>query len=119
MGVVLMPKNGAEGFDASFWAWRPLVNLLQESPGAGLGTDWFLAEVGEEQAARIADFLDGFLQRQGAEWRLLLDGSITGVPDTGEFYLDPADSHKNYSASRQWLTDFRDFCRRSGGFNIN
>ena len=125
MGVVLTPKRAeVEVFNGSFWAWRPLVNLLREASVVNLESigpvpgSFLLAEVDVEQAAYIADFLDGFLPRLGPGTRLLLDGSITDVVDTGEFYRDEAESFKNYSTSKKWLADFRDFCRASGGFTV-
>ena len=125
MGVVLTPKRAeVEAFNGSFWAWRPLVNLLREASVVNLESigpvpgSFLLAEVDAEQAAHIADFLDGFLPRLGPGTRLLLDGSITDIVDTGEFYRDEAESYRNYSAPKKWLTDFRDFCRVSGGFTI-
>ncbi len=125
MGVVLTPKRAAlEAFNGSFWAWRPLVNLLREASVVNLESmgpvpgSFLLAEVAVEHAAHIADFLDGFLPELGTDGRLLLDGSFTDVADTGEFYRDEAESFKNYSTSKQWLVDFRDFCRASGGFTV-
>jgi hypothetical protein len=125
MGVVLTPRNASvAGFNASFWVWRPVVSLLREASVANLESlgpvpgSFILAEVDGEQGKQIADFLDSFLLSVGADGRLLLDGSITNTPDTGEFYRDEAESYKNYSAPKKWLTDFRDFCRASGGFTI-
>jgi hypothetical protein len=125
VGVVLTPKRVAvEALSGSFWAWRPVVNLLREASIVDLESmgpvpDSFLfAEVDGEQATRIADFLDGFLPRLGLDGRLLLDGSITDVEDTGEFYRNEAEAYKNYSTPKKWLVDFRDFCRTSGGFTV-
>jgi hypothetical protein len=126
MGIVLSPqKEDIESLYGSFWVWRPAVALLQDAgvidlEGIGPIPESFLyAEVDAEQAERIADYLDTFIQKLDDDERLLLDGSITDVPDTGEFYRDPAEQHKNYSAPKQWLVKFRDFCRSSGGFKIN
>jgi hypothetical protein len=125
MGVVLTPRNASvEGLNASFWVWRPVVSLLREASVLnleGMGpvpNSFILAEVDGEQATLIADFLDVFLQGVSPEGRLLLDSDITDTPDTGEFYRDEAESYRNYSAPKKWLTDFRDFCRVSGGFTI-
>lgn len=125
MGVVLTPNRAeVEALNGSFWAWRPVVNLLREAAILNLESigpvsdSFLLAEMDGEQAAYIADFLDGFLPRLGADERLLLDGSITDVEDTGEFYRDEAESYKNYSTPKKWLTSFRDFCRISGGFTV-
>jgi hypothetical protein len=124
MGVVLSPKTAdVESLYASFWTWRPVVGLLQDASvinlqGIGPIPESFLwAEVDAEQAERIADFLDIFIQKLGADQRVLLDGSITDVPDTNELYWDE-EWHKNYSTHKQWLISFRDFCRVSGGFTV-
>ena len=83
-----------------------VVNL----EGIGPVPDSFmLAEVDAEQATHIADFLDGFLRGVGPDGRLLLDGDITDIPDTGEFYRDEAESYRNYSTPKEWLADFPRF----------
>ena len=50
--------------------------------------------------------------------RVTLNGDVTTEPDTGEFHRDDLD--RNYSTTKEWLTEFRDFCRNCPqGFQVS
>ncbi|MEV5889819.1 hypothetical protein [Nonomuraea fuscirosea] len=96
------------------WNWRPTLELLEQAGVLDeetlelLGYN-ILVELSGADARRIAVFLDGYLPAVPGEGRVLLDGTVTTEPDTFEFHRD--DLGRNYSATAQWLTRFRDFCR--------
>lgn len=95
------------------WNWRPALELLEsagvlDAETAELLGYNILVELGGEDARRIAAFLDSYLSTAPAGGRILLDGSVTTEPDTFEFHRD--DLARNYSATVEWLTRFREFC---------
>ena len=114
-----------EALKASWWTWRPVVRLLRQASILDLERigpipdSSLYAEITVEQAEQIATFLDSFLRRLEPNERVLLDGTLTDVPDTYEFYRAESELHKNYSAEPEWLARFRDFCRVCGGFTIS
>jgi hypothetical protein len=126
MGVWLIPnQETVEALKASWWTWRPVVTLLRQASILDLERigpipdSSLYAEITVEQAEQIATFLDSFLRRIEPNERVLLDGTLTDVPDTYEFYRAESELHKNYSAEPGWLARFRDFCRVCGGFTIS
>ncbi|GAA1619109.1 hypothetical protein GCM10009733_014320 [Nonomuraea maheshkhaliensis] len=99
---------------ANAWNWRPTLELLER--GRVLDEETLMAlgcngrvELSGAEARQIAVFLDGYLPGVPGEGRVLLDGTVTTEPDTFEFHREELD--RNYSATAEWLTDFRDFCR--------
>jgi len=69
-----------------------------------------------EEAEAVAAFLTGHLASLQPHQRVLLDGSVTDEPDDHRFHSD--DLGRNYSATRSWLVQLRDFCLVSGGFDV-
>jgi hypothetical protein len=120
MTVILQATNG-EDLQVNQWNWRPTTVLI----GRALGLDaeriekLCVNEIGEslssEETARLAEFLDNYLADFPADGRLLQDGPITRDPKSYELDLC---GKANYSASYGWLTQLREFCRASGGFEI-
>ena len=117
MGFILEPIHG-DAVHINSWNWRPTLEILHKHKVVtseeleSLEGGWL--RVNEDGAARIAAFLDWYLANLGPHDRVLLDGTVTNEPDTYEFYR--VDQARNYSATAPWLTQFRDFCRSSGGF---
>ncbi|GGO81671.1 hypothetical protein [Nonomuraea cavernae] len=96
------------------WTWRPTLALLEDGKVLDPDTTTMLGVNGHmpitaQEAARIADFLDTYLNGLPADGRVRLDGTVTTDPDTHQFHR--ADLDRNYSASTEWLRTFRDFCR--------
>jgi hypothetical protein len=125
MSVVLSPsEETVEALHASWWTWRPVVTLLRQASVLDLERigpipdSSLYAEISADQAGHIATFLDSLLRALEPDQRVLLDGTLTDVPDTYEFYRAESELHKNYSADPEWLTRFRDFCRVCGGFTV-
>lgn len=120
MAFSLVPTTG-EDIWINAWNWRPTEELVRRTgivPGETLELlEYGIGEVTAEQAGRIADFLDDYLSRLTPNDRVTLAGQVIDEPDTYEFHRD--DLSRNYSASYEWLTRFRDFCRTSNGFTMS
>ena len=108
--------SGGRSLKVNAWNWRPTLRLLGDHALLDDLTIELLGYNGDkpiagEQAAGIAAFLDAYLATLPAGARVMLDGSVTTAEDTGEFYRREEEMHLNYSAQREWLVRFRDFCR--------
>jgi hypothetical protein len=116
----LVPTTGEEIW-INAWNWRPTEALVRRTgivPDETLELlEYGISEVTAEQAGRLAGFLDDYLSRLGPRDRVLLDGQVVDEPDTFEFHRE--DLARNYSATYEWLTRFRDFCRTSNGFTMS
>ncbi len=117
MSVVLVSPNGE--LKVSAWTWGPLHDLVAAA-GIMPAELWEMAryncsaELDEEQAAALADFLESrILARLGDGARLLADGTVTDVADDGAFDRD--DLSKNYSVRREMLVRIIDFLRAARG----
>lgn len=122
MAYSLTPAAG-ESLWVNRWKWRPTIELLVRagilSPERAerLHYNGGSGDVSAAEAGRIGQFLESFLASMTSGQRLLIDGAISGDPDTGELFGGP-DWDKNYSATFEWLQKFRDFCKASGGFRV-
>ncbi|HZM76450.1 MAG TPA: hypothetical protein VFC19_12020 [Candidatus Limnocylindrales bacterium] len=120
MAFSLVPATG-EGIWINAWNWRPTEELVRRTgivPDETLELlEYGIGEVTAEQATRLAEFLDGYLSGLGPQDRVTLDGTVIDEPDTFEFHRD--DPSRNFSATYEWLTKFRDFCRSSNGFTMS
>lgn len=68
------------------------------------------------QVAALADFLaQRILPRLADGERVLVDGTITAVPDDGTFYREAAEQWRNYSLHRDVLVDIIEFLRSAPG----
>jgi hypothetical protein len=103
--------------------WHPTVEILRRAELVDFDKRLFLelklsgVRFSKAEATAIAHHLRShILPPLSPESRIWLDGSATDEPDTGELYRTPEDMDKNYSASRDWLEQFADFCETCGGF---
>jgi hypothetical protein len=123
MTFILVPSRADPGgeLQVNAWNWRPTLGLLRRAglldddaaeraaaQGAGGG-------VTAEQAVRIADFLDRYLAHLTPGQRVRSDGTVTAEAKTYELDQEPREL---YSATYEWLSRFREFCRTSGGFTV-
>ena len=125
MGVILTDLTREDrSVDCNWWHWRPTIELLRSS---GLIDAERLelmgyngcAEVSETEARAVADFLEErVLSAIHPGERVLLDGTVTDVPDDGTFYREPSEQFKNYGAGEEWLRQFAAFCRECHGFYV-
>jgi hypothetical protein len=125
MGVTLRPTEG-EAIRCNWWNWRPTVAFLLrrqlpygEAREVAEATNGDILTLSADEALQAAHLVDEALARMARGERLLLDGSTTFEPDSGEFFRDPKQQVRNYSATKDWLVTFRDFCRRSKGFTAS
>jgi hypothetical protein len=120
---ILVPLEGNPNDDLQVngWNWRPTLELLRRArlldeetleraaaQGAG-------GRVTGEQALRIAEFLDRYLAGLTPGHRVRCDGTVTSAPQRYE--LDQ-ETRELYTATYEWLSQFRDFCRARGGFTV-
>src|SRR5262245_37216498 len=125
MGVILADlKREDRSENCNWWNWRPTIELLRQSglfdaERLELMGSNACAEVSESEARAVAQFLEQqVLPALRPGERVMLDGSVTDVPDDGTFYREPAEQFKNYSASEEWLRRFAAFCRECNGFSV-
>ncbi len=103
MAYALNPATG-EDLWVNKWNWHPTIELLvrvgiftaerAEPLHYNCGGD-----VTDAEATRIFEFLTAYLQSMPQGQRLLINGSSTSEPDTGEMFRGP-DWDKNYSATK-------------------
>jgi hypothetical protein len=129
MSFILIPKNG-EDIQINAWNWRPTIELLRQAKlisddlWDAMGANGRGASVDADMAGHIAAYLDQRLQSMKPADRMRADLSITSIPKKG-FVITPTtkveqiDAVEAYSATYEWLAQFRDFCRSSGGFKIS
>lgn len=131
MSFILVPKNGEE-IKINAWNWRPTLELLRDAEiihddlFERMGTHGCKAKVDAATACRIADFLEVRLHAMRPDQRVLVDLTVTDrpkerliiTPNTKIDEIDSIDSIDVYSASHEWLVEFRDFSRASGGFEV-
>ncbi len=68
---------------------------------------------------RVADAIEAqVLPGLAAGARVLLDGSATPAPDDFVMHTEPESVWRNYSASREALVEFVQFCRSCSGFTV-
>ena len=108
----------------NYWNWRPTLELIRsfriidDKRLELMSTQCVGAEVTQQEATAIAHQLEsGVLHSLPESGRVLLDSSVTSDPDDGTFYRDD-EVEKNYSASKEWLLKFSQFCRSSDGFSV-
>lgn len=129
MAFILVPENG-EKIMINAWNWRPTLELLRRAELIDdelyerMGAHGCGGQVDAETARRIADFIDLKLRAMKPEQRVLADLTITDRPKkrvtfTPNTKIDQIDAIDLYSASYEWLIQFRDFSRTSGGFEVS
>ena len=123
MTFILVPLHADPNDDLQIngWNWRPTLELLyrarllddeavQRASANGAG-----GRVTAEQAVRIAEFLDRYLAGLTPGQRVRWDGTVTSELKSDQLDQKPREL---YSATYEWLSRFRDFCRTSGGFTV-
>lgn len=124
MGVHIVDEQNKDRFlRKNWWQWRPIVeairslNLLDDerldylSDGIGSLTERECLQIAEELKTKVLPKI-----REGE--RMLLDGTVTDVPDDGHFYREQSEQQKNYSVSYESLSTFIDFCYASKGLHV-
>jgi hypothetical protein len=128
MAFILIPKSGEE-VKINAWNWRPTLELLRNASVIEddlyerMGTFGREAIVNADMAIRIANFLDDRLGTMKAGDRIRADMTVTDAAKkpltiTPGMQTDQIDVVDTYSATYEWLVQFRDFARASGGFEV-
>jgi len=108
----------------NFWNWRPTAELIRSfkivEPEryelmqiSGIVTE-FSANEAKQIGQRIRTDI---LPSLGTDERLLLNLTATDEPDDGIFHRGDT-WEQNYSATREWLEQFSNFCLTSNGFYV-
>lgn len=126
MGIILADcGSGDHSWAPNYWAWRPIVEVIQlldilpaqtvenlHEPFCGNGLT-------EAEARRVADAIEAHvLPGIALHERVLLDGSTTSAPDDFVMHREPNSVWRNYSTSRDALVEFVQFCRTCAGFTV-
>jgi hypothetical protein len=128
MTFILVPKQG-EDVQVNAWNWRPTLellfaeNLLAEEDYKRMAANGCGGQVDAALAYRIADAVESKLAAMNPGERLRADLSITATPKVLQTFTpdtkpDDIDAVNLYSATYEWLVTFKDFCKRSEGFEV-
>jgi hypothetical protein len=128
MAFILISENGEEVV-INAWNWRPTLELLRDATLIDddlyerMGTFGREAKVDADTADRIADFLDERLAAMKKGDRIRADLTITDEAKkpliiTPETQIEQIDVVDTYSATYEWLVQFKDFSKASGGFEV-
>ena len=118
---------GAENFEfqANIWNWKTALeiiksfDLLSESKIKQMNYTATGVKLEKDEAHLIGEKIrDEILPKLEPNKRIFSDLSITDDPDDGTLYKDEDEQWKNYSASREWLNEFAEFCLKSKGFQV-
>lgn len=122
MPFTLTPQNG-KPISVAEQDWHPTVELLEKheliSPEKleNLHYTGKITDLGAAESQKIHEFLVSFLEKLETGERLILDLTTTREIDTSE--LPKVGEETNYSAHKDWLVRFRDFCRVCDGFRVS
>ncbi len=107
------------------WNWRATLEIIDSFKildsetiyRMGCGCAYY-PEISKNQAREIAKRLKcEYIDRMHNNDRILFDLSMTNEPDDGTLYQGD-DVDKNYSATKEWLIEFYEFCNSCNGFSV-
>lgn len=112
-------------FSSNVWHWKTALEIIKSfdllSGGQVRQMEYNATGVRIEadDAHLIGEKIrDVILPKLVPNKRIFMDLSITDTPDDGTMYKDGDEHWKNYSADREWLEEFSDFCLKSKGFQV-
>lgn len=118
---------GSENFEfnANVWNWKAALEIIKSldivSEGKvrqmGYNATGMKVDAGDAHAIGEA-IRNSILPKLPPEGRMFADLRITDEPDDMTLHRDDDDQWKNYSVTRDWLSEFSEFCLRSKGFQI-
>lgn len=127
MTVILVPANG-DDMQINWWNWRPLVALMVRADVLPVGEreERCLANgcggyLSAAEAKSAAEHIESLIAELSSNEGVLLDGEVTTDKvdhDKPISEFDESDKWVIYSAKRQVLERFAEFCRKSGGFEV-
>lgn len=126
MSVTLADIAGInDNFSASRWSWKAAMAIIESLDVVDESTLKMLQKghldiIIEKDVAKLiaAGIKENYLAKLSEKSRVYANLSITEDPDDGTLYKSQEDEWKNYSASKEWLESFVDFCETSEGFRI-
>jgi hypothetical protein len=126
MSFILVPRQG-DVVQVNAWNWRPTIEFLRVEGVIDDETSELLtlngrgAQADADLARRMAIAVEHKLQSMRPGERIRGDLSMTDAPKkVAEFHKpESIDTVDLYSASYEWLVQFRDFCERCGGFKVS
>jgi hypothetical protein len=119
MGYILVPNTGEKIF-INIWHWKPTMllifktGLVDQETYIRMSNNFCRGKVDSDTANRIADLMEIQLSTMLPGERMRMNFTVTNTPMPDHFTY-PDD---NYSATYEWLEEFRDFCRSSDGFEV-
>jgi hypothetical protein len=117
--------NKNENFTASRWSWKAAMaiieslNIIDESTIKMLRKGHMDVVISKSESQQIAtEIRRCFIDKLNPKARVYSNLSITDELDDGTLHKSPEEEWKNYSASKEWLESFVDFCETSEGFRV-
>lgn len=118
---------GSENFEfsANVWTWKAALEIIKrldivsEGKIRQMGYSATGTKVEADDAHAIgAAIQNKILPKLSEKGRMFADHRITDEPDDMTLHRDDDDQWKNYSVTREWLSEFSEFCLTSKGFQI-
>jgi hypothetical protein len=126
MSFILVPKQG-EDLQVNAWNWRPTIEFLRvegiidDEMSELLTLNGRGAHADADLTRRMAIAVERKLQSMHPGERIRGDLSVLNAPKKlAEFHKpESIDAVNGYSATYEWLVQFKTFCERSGGFQVS
>ncbi len=118
---------GSENFElqSSVWQWKAALEVVKSLDilGEGAVRQMNYAGTGVKISVEDAHLIgqrirDRILPQLEPDKRIFADLSITDAKDDMTLHREGDEQWKNYSVTREWLSEFADFCLRSKGFQV-
>ncbi|HKP68794.1 MAG TPA: hypothetical protein VJV05_05900 [Pyrinomonadaceae bacterium] len=112
-------------FSANVWSWKAALeivkslDIMSEGKVRQMSYNGTGIKVDIDDAHAIGEAIrDKVLPRIPANGRMFADLRVTDEPDDMTLHRDDDEQWKNYSVTRDWLSEFSEFCLKSKGFQI-
>jgi hypothetical protein len=118
---------GSENYElsANVWSWKAALeivkslDILSEGKIRQMGYNATGVTIEVDDAHAIGEALmHSIIPKLPADGRMFADLRITEEPDDMTLHRDDDEQWKNFSVTREWLSEFAEFCIRSKGFQI-
>ena len=112
-------------FSTNVWHWKAALeivkslDIISENKIRQMSYNAMGTKVDVDDARTIGEAIrDKVLPKMPEGGRMFGDLRVTDEPDDMTLHRDDDEQWKNYSVTRDWLSDFSEFCLRSKGFQI-
>ena len=112
-------------FSSNVWHWKAALEIIKsldiisENKIRQMSYNALGTKVDIDDARTIGEAIrDKVLPKISENGRMFGDLRVTDEPDDMALHRDDDEQWKNYSVTRDWLSDFSEFCLRSKGFQI-